>query len=1170
MPEKPSYEELEQRIKELENVTFSLKRSEEGLHRSAGRFRRLFEQASDSFFVHDFNNSKIVDANESACKNLGYTRDELLELNVSDIEISQTPEAIVDICARAEKGRSVIVEGIHRRKDGSTFPVEISLGMLQDENPALLLAIARDTTERKKTKEALRESEGKYRGLIEGLDEAIYRMSLPDGKYEYMSSAAKKIFGYSAEEFIENPLIIGKLIHPDFAGYFKEKWADLIEHKISPTYKYKILDPEGNERWIVQSNTGIFDDSGNIIAIEGLCRDITKGAQAEKELQESEEKFRTFTEMAPVGVFVTDTDGLTTYWNKRLCEITAMRVVDGLGTGWADGVHPDDRERVFKEWYQSAEKRASFSCEYRFVDRDGAVTHTIGQASPLIDASSRVTGYVGTITDVTDLKQAEVALRESEDFFTQMFVQSKTSTQLFDPDGTCIRVNPEFCNLFGVTEKDITSGYNVFNDQAATDSGVVPLVRQIFDDKKANKWQINFDIETASVSTNTHSTRKEKIWIDVLGYPVLHKNGSLQYVVLQNYDITEQKQAEEALRESQGKYKALFSNAQVALFRTRVSDGKLVQINERYAKMAGYSNVEDCMAEFNAADAWANPNARNELLRILKENGSVNDFETEIIRRNGSRIWILFSATIFPKRGVFEGSIVDISERKQVEEALRESESRHRQFVENAVLGLFQVTKEGQFLMSNQRMAKIFGYDSQQDFLSGVGNISELYVNPEERQEILQEIDERGHIDGREMSFKRKDGDPIFCNAYVRSTQNEDGKYIYEGLLEDVTEKKNMVAQLQQVNKMESIATLAGGVAHEFNNALMGVIGNIELLKMDLPLDEGRHKTLDTMNTAGHRMSRLTDQLLAYAKGGKYHPKNLKLDDFVIETLPILEHDLNPTVRVETHLQKDISFISADNAQMQMVLSAILSNSNEAIEDEGTIRITAENKNLDEHFTKLHPGLEPGYYVCLTVEDDGRGMDEETKRGIFEPFFTTKFQGRGMGMAAVYGIVRNHDGGIYVDSELGTGTTVRIYLPAIEVEIEKPKEAKAEVSTGSGTILMIEDEDVVIEVTQAMLEMLGYRVMVAKTGKDAIHIAETFDGEIDLALLDIKLPDIDGRNLYPLIMKARSNLKVIVFSGYSIDGPAREILDEGAQGFIQKPFSLAALSDTLKEVLGGE
>ena len=390
------------------------------------------------------------------------------------------------------------------------------------------------------------------------------------------------------------------------------------------------------------------------------------------------------------------------------------------------------------------------------------------------------------------------------------------------------------------------------------------------------------------------------------------------------------------------------------------------------------------------------------------------------------------------------------------------------------------------------------------------------------------------------------------------------------GTDQDVTETKRLQEQLLASQKTEAIATLAGGVAHEFNNSLVGIMGNIELLKLNFPGDGGQNQSLDTMNIAGHRMSRLTDQLLAYAQGGKYQPKDLKFDDFLREVLPILQHELSPPVRMETHFQKDISHISADNAQMQMVLSAILINSHEAIEDEGLIRVTAENEDVDEDLARQNPDIKPGSYVCLTVEDDGKGMDEETRKGIFEPFFTTKFQGRGMGMAAVYGIVRNHNGWIYVDSELGRGTTVRVYLPAIEIEVAKPKKAETTVATGTGTILMIEDEDVVIEVTQAMLEMLGYRVMVAKTGKDAVHIAETFDGQIDLALLDIKLPDINGRNLYPLIMKARSNLKVIVWSGYSIDGPAREILDAGAQDFIQKPFSIATLSEKLKVVLEGE
>ena len=361
------------------------------------------------------------------------------------------------------------------------------------------------------------------------------------------------------------------------------------------------------------------------------------------------------------------------------------------------------------------------------------------------------------------------------------------------------------------------------------------------------------------------------------------------------------------------------------------------------------------------------------------------------------------------------------------------------------------------------------------------------------------------------------------------------------------------------------------GVAHEFNNALMGIMGNIELLKMDFPENEKSDRYFEIMKRSGYRMSRLTDQLLAYAKGGKYQPKSLGLNDFVMETLPILKHDLSPEIRVETHFPKNISHIKADHAQMQMVLSAILSNSNEAIEDEGLIKITTENQDIDEDFTKRHPSLKPGPHVCLTIEDDGKGMDEKTRNGIFEPFFTTKFQGRGMGMAAAYGIVMNHDGGISVDSERGKGTIVRIYLPAISAESKeqgaKIKQPEIELNTGKGTILMIEDEEVVVDVTRAMLAMLGYRVMAAETGKEAVHMAKTFDGQIDLALLDIKLPDLEGGKVYPLIMEARPDLKVIVFSGYAIDGPARKILDAGAQDFIQKPFPLATLSEKLKKVL---
>ena len=512
--------------------------------------------------------------------------------------------------------------------------------------------------------------------------------------------------------------------------------------------------------------------------------------------------------------------------------------------------------------------------------------------------------------------------------------------------------------------------------------------------------------------------------------------------------------------------------------------------------------------------------------------------------------------------------------RKRDEEALRRSKELFEKTFQSQMDAIFILNSDSPPVIQdfNPSAEQTFGY-TREEMLGRT--IDLLHVSRATQMEFQKKIygavEKENFFRLPEFKMKRKNGTLFPSEHSVVPLKEKQGDRVgWVSVIRDISDRKRAETQARETYKMEAIATLAGGVAHEFNNSLMGIMGHIELLKMNLPEDERRNKSLDTMNRAGHRMSRLTDQLLAYAQGGKYQPKDLKLDDFVIETLPILQHELSLAVRVETHFQKDISFVNADNAQMQMVLSAILANSNEAIEDKGLIRISAENRDIDEAFTKQHPDLKPGSYVYLTIEDDGKGMDEETRNRIFEPFLTTKFQGRGMGMAAVHGIVRNHDGWISVDSELGRGTTVRIYLPTIEIEIGKPKEAKADVSTGSGTILMIEDEDVVIEVTQAMLEMLGYRVMVAKTGKDATHIAETFDGQIDLALLDIKLPDIDGRNLYPLIMKARSNLKVIVFSGYSIDGPAREILDAGAQDFIQKPFSIATLSEKLKVVLGGK
>lgn len=500
-------------------------------------------------------------------------------------------------------------------------------------------------------------------------------------------------------------------------------------------------------------------------------------------------------------------------------------------------------------------------------------------------------------------------------------------------------------------------------------------------------------------------------------------------------------------------------------------------------------------------------------------------------------------------------------------EKLKKSEEKYRNILESIEEGYYETDLTGNITFCNDAMCKISGYSREK--LVGINNrylmteetanrliiaFKKVYITEKSEKnldwECIRNDGTKGHFDSSVSLIKDSEGEPTGFRSVIR----------------DVTEKKRVEALFQRTQNMEVISTLAGGIAHVFNNTLMGITGNMELLKMDLPKEKGWDKYFEKMKDAVHLMSRLTDQLLAYAEGGKYRAREIVLSDFVRDTLPILEHTLNPEITVETDLDSETHYTMADPTQMQMVLSAMLTNAKDAIQDAGLIKISIRNDVLDEAFTKHYPGLEAGPHVCLTVEDNGKGMDEETRKRIFEPFFTTKFQGRGMGMAAAYGIIRNHNGWIIVDSELDKGTAVSIWLPAIEVEEEIKKE-RPEPNTGTGTVLVIEDEEDVLEITRAFLERLGYHVLEAKTGNRGVEIAKTFSGEIDLALLDIKLPDIPGDKVYPLLIKARPRLRVIVSSGYSIDGPAREILDAGAEGFIQKPFSVSSLSEKLKEVL---
>jgi CheY-like chemotaxis protein len=284
--------------------------------------------------------------------------------------------------------------------------------------------------------------------------------------------------------------------------------------------------------------------------------------------------------------------------------------------------------------------------------------------------------------------------------------------------------------------------------------------------------------------------------------------------------------------------------------------------------------------------------------------------------------------------------------------------------------------------------------------------------------------------------------------------------------------------------------------------------------------------------------------------------------------LPNIRLALSQSIGIDLDLLPDTWLIEADILQMQMLLAAILTNACEAIDGEGRIHISTQNAIIDEHFSQDSPELSDCRYVSLVIEDNGRGMDESTQQRLFEPFYTTKFQGRGLGMAAVYGIIRNHGGWIKVDSEIDRGTRIIIYFPSVDDVSLQDKSSGASVALGTETILLVEDDDIVVDISQKILTRLGYQTLVAKTGEEAIKIFKKTDEKFDLVLLDMKLPDIDGKIVFSTLKETCPDTKVIIFSGFSLDGPVQEILDAGADGFVQKPFSLSTLSTQIREVLG--
>ncbi|MBI4914363.1 MAG: PAS domain S-box protein [Acidobacteria bacterium] len=644
------------------------------------------------------------------------------------------------------------------------------------------------------------------------------------------------------------------------------------------------------------------------------------------------------------------------------------------------------------------------------------------------------------------------------------------------------------------------------------------------------------------------------------------------------FDITERKEMERQLRESRRASATLLSNLPGMAYRCANDPGWTMEfVSEGCRELTGYER-SDLVG--NARVSYAElvhpvdrPRIWEQVQEALREREPFR-LLYRIRRADGDERWVWEQGLgVHSDDGALlalEGFITDTSDRVRAEQALRESEERFRSIFSNASIGIYRSSPEGRFLIANPTLVGLLGYASEDDLAAR--NLEEERVYRDfTRTEWRERMDREGEVRGLETTLLRADGTPVHVRESAHAVRDRAGRVLYyEGTIEDVSERRQLEEQLRQALKMESVGRLAGGIAHDLNNLLVPIIAGTEMAIRHGSGVPEIQRELDIVHRAAVRAADLTKKLLAFARKQVLQRTDLDLRESVTAALPMLRRLIPENVAIEFVSGGRLGTVRADPTQVEQVLINLCSNASEAMPDGGRITVEATDVVVDGKFVVVHPWAIEGRYVLLSVTDSGCGMDEATRKHLFEPFFTTKGEGRGtgLGLATVYGIVKQHNGMIHVRSEPGAGSTFEVYLPIVERKhIEAGAAAAASATGGSESILIVEDDPSVRATLVEVLTVLGYRIAVATDGIEALDLLRADPDRFDLVISDVVMPRMGGVELCRVALMAAPRARFLLSSGYSENVVSEEVIAECRAGFIAKPYGIDALARKVREVL---
>ena len=1033
---KNEMEHLRRQVEDLKTEVIRLQQRD-----SEKSYRSFFENNHAVMLLIDPENAAIKDANPAACAYYGWSREELKKLRIDEINTLTSEEVFAQMqLARLEKRRNFFFK--HRRADGGIRDVEVYSGPLTVKGKTLLYSTVHDITDRMQAQELLAESERRLSTLMANLPGMAHRC-LNDKSWtmKFVSEGCFDLTGFPSDNLLENRLIsYAELIHPNDRQMVWEQVQRSLEGRSQFNLTYRIHTARGQEKWVMEIGQGVFSDTWDLMAIEGFITDITESKRAEETLRQSEEKFRLAFHTSPDSInFNRLSDGMYIDINEGFTKLTGYTREDAIGKTsidlniWAD---PKDRETLVKALKSEG---CVENLEARFWRKNGQVG--VGLMSARVLRLNQEDVILSITRDITLRKRAEDALRESEDKYSQL-VESLTDAILVWSNEGIIYANPAAFKLFRANQAGALIG----------------------------KQYLDF----------VHSDdRPESV--------------------------------------------------------ERIKKSK----NEK----------------------WIAPRREH---RMITADGQVLHVES-------TGVPIQFQGQI-QHFGIFS----DITERKQVEEKLRETEKKYRELADSLPQVIFEVDLNGTLTYINHNAYVLFGYPPEE--IAKGFNVLEAFV-PEDRERVALDI--MLNIQGRRLGRQeytaiRKDGTRFPVSVHANRVLKGQTATGVRGILIDLTttkrveeEKKKLEIQLQQAQKMEAIGALAGGIAHDFNNILSAIIGYTELAM----LNEGaEHCTSELKEAliAANRAKDLVKQILAFSRQTDEERMPVRVGLVAKEAVKFLRATIPTTIEIETRIDEKSGAVLANSVELHQIIMNLCTNAQHAIgEQAGHLEVEVQNTDINLAQKNDAIDMEIGSYVKLSVRDTGNGMSPDTLKKIFDPYFTTKEKGvgTGLGLAVVHGIVKKCGGAIRVESELGKGTTFHIYLPKADIAAPTIAEQPKPIRGGSERILFVDDEIMLVDIGQQALQRIGYDVVSRTSPIEALELFKTKPDFFDLVITDKTMPGMTGDALAKELISIRPDLPVIICTGYSQTIDHERAKQIGIKAFVMKPILINELAAAVRKVL---